>query len=176
MIRNITFTADKALIDDARAVAAEDNTTLNEKFRIWLEGYARRRKVARAMEVLDRLGKYASTGGRKFNRDEMNERVDFLDTDVLVYAIDAAHPGKKEFARGIVVSALTSDSAVISFQVVREALQIMTRKACVIASEMDAATFLEAIVVPSRKLHPCPGLYRRALESRQSRASLSTTA
>ena len=74
MIRNITFTADKALIDDARAVALEQNTTLNEQFRLWLESYARKRRAARAMEVMDRLGQYVASGGRKLTREEMNER------------------------------------------------------------------------------------------------------
>ena len=58
MIRNITFTADKKLIDDARAVAQADNTTLNEQFRVWLASYARKQQAAQAIEVLDRLGKY----------------------------------------------------------------------------------------------------------------------
>ncbi len=74
MSRNITFTADETLIDEARAVARAENTTLNEQFRIWLEAYTRKRRAARAMEVIERIGKYASSGGRKFTRDEMNER------------------------------------------------------------------------------------------------------
>ncbi len=74
MARNITFTADEALIDEAREAAREDNTTLNEQFRIWLEAYTRKRRAARAMAVVERIGKYASSGGRKFTREEMNER------------------------------------------------------------------------------------------------------
>jgi len=74
MIRNITFTAEKSVIDDARAVAEEDNTTLNEQFRLWLESYARKRMAARAMEVMERMGKYVSSDGRKFTREDMNER------------------------------------------------------------------------------------------------------
>lgn len=74
MIRNITFTADETLIEDARAVAREEKTTLNEQFRLWLETYARKRRAARAMEVMERIGKYASSGGRTFTREERNER------------------------------------------------------------------------------------------------------
>ena len=74
MARNITFTADEALIDEARQAALADNTTLNEPFRIWLEQYARKRRAARAMETIDRLSQYARTGGVKFTRDERNER------------------------------------------------------------------------------------------------------
>lgn len=74
MARNITFTADDALIDEAREVAREERTTLNEQFRLWLVAYTRKRRAARAKEVMQRIGKYASSGGRKFTRDEMNER------------------------------------------------------------------------------------------------------
>jgi hypothetical protein len=74
MVRNITFTADEALIDEAREVAREEETTLNEQFRLWLESYARKRRAARGMAVMDRIGSYADSGGRTFSRDERNER------------------------------------------------------------------------------------------------------
>jgi hypothetical protein len=74
MTRSITFTADETLIDEARAIARAENTTLNEQFRLWLEQYARKRRAARAMETVDRLRQYTRTGGRKFSRADMNER------------------------------------------------------------------------------------------------------
>ena len=74
MTRNITFTADEALIEEAREVAREDNTTLNEQFRLWLEAYTRKRRAQRGLAVMERIGQYASSGGRRFTRDELNER------------------------------------------------------------------------------------------------------
>jgi hypothetical protein len=74
MARNITFTADEHLIEEAREAARAEGTTLNEQFRLWLEQYARKRRVQRAMETVDRLRSYVRTDGRKFTRDEMNER------------------------------------------------------------------------------------------------------
>ena len=74
MTKNITFAADEALIEEARAAATADNTTLNEQFRLWLEQYARKRRAQRAMETIARLSKYVDTGGKKFSREEMNER------------------------------------------------------------------------------------------------------
>ena len=74
MTKNITFAADEALIEEARAAAKADNTTLNEQFRLWLEQYARQRRAQRAMETIARLSKYVDTGGKKFSREEMNER------------------------------------------------------------------------------------------------------
>jgi len=74
MARNITFSVDENLIDEAREAAKAEGTTLNEQFRLWLEAYTRQRRADRAMETLKRLqGKYSS-GGRKFTREEMNER------------------------------------------------------------------------------------------------------
>lgn len=73
-MRNITFTADERLIEAAREQAAAENTTLNEQFRRWLEQYARKRQAVRALESVDRMRAYVRTGGRKFTRDEMNER------------------------------------------------------------------------------------------------------
>ena len=74
MTKNITFAADEALIEEARAAAKADNTTLNEQFRLWLEQYARKRRAQRAMETIARLRKYVDPGGKKFSREEMNER------------------------------------------------------------------------------------------------------
>ena len=73
-MKNITLSADEALIEAARAQAHADSTTLNEQFRIWLAQYARKQRVARFREVMDELQGKVSTGGRKFTRDEMNER------------------------------------------------------------------------------------------------------
>lgn len=74
MGKNITFTADEALIKEAREAARAANTTLNEQFRLWLEEYARKRRAQKFDELMDRLTGQYSSGGRKFTRDEMNER------------------------------------------------------------------------------------------------------
>lgn len=74
-MKNITLSADERLIDAARAQAASEHTTLNAKFRDWLEDYVQRRQQAdQAMAFIAELGKQVRTGGRKYTRDEMNER------------------------------------------------------------------------------------------------------
>jgi len=74
-MKNITLSADEKLIDAARQRAASEHTTLNKQFRIWLEDYVHRKQQAdEAIATIRELqGKY-STGGRKFSRDELNER------------------------------------------------------------------------------------------------------
>jgi len=73
MLKNITLSADEALIREARRQAALQNTSLNALFREWLEQYLRRQDaVARYDELMQRLSHV--NAGRKFTREEMNER------------------------------------------------------------------------------------------------------
>ncbi|HET7649852.1 MAG TPA: hypothetical protein VFL15_04030 [Gammaproteobacteria bacterium] len=73
MTGNITFSADKKLIEAARARARAEHTTLNEQFRHWLETYAREQKLREFDAFTDSLhGKVRI--GRKLTRAEMNER------------------------------------------------------------------------------------------------------
>ena len=72
-MKNITLSADEALIEEARVMARARKTTLNALFRDWLAGIAgqqeRERRLALMMGRLD----YVQSGG-PFSREEMNER------------------------------------------------------------------------------------------------------
>jgi hypothetical protein len=74
-MKHITLSADEGLIEAARERARAEHTTLNEQFRRWLKDYTRREQQADdAMAVVRELRGKVRTGGRKFTRDEMNER------------------------------------------------------------------------------------------------------
>lgn len=74
-MKNVTLSADERLIEAARERARAEHTTLNELFRRWLTDYTQRKEqAARAMAVIRDIQRYASSGGHKFTRDEMNER------------------------------------------------------------------------------------------------------
>ncbi len=73
-MKNITLSADERHIEAARARARAENTTLNAAFREWLDEYTKAERVAAAMAIIDRMRTYVRTDGRKFTRDEMNER------------------------------------------------------------------------------------------------------
>jgi hypothetical protein len=74
-MKNITLSADEHLIEAARQRAAREHTTLNAKFREWLEDYVQRQRQAEdAMARIQEMRKHVRTGGRTFSRDEMNER------------------------------------------------------------------------------------------------------
>jgi hypothetical protein len=74
-MKNITLSADEDLIEAARARARAEHTTLNEQFRRWLSEYTQRQtKADAALVVIDELRGKLCTGGRRFTREEMNER------------------------------------------------------------------------------------------------------
>lgn len=73
MIKNITLSAEEALIQQARRQASMENVTLNELFRRWLERYTMQAAAAeRYTELMDRLSYAKPT--HKYSREEMNER------------------------------------------------------------------------------------------------------
>ncbi len=82
MQKNITFSADEALVEKARAKARAGNRELEDLFRGWLEDYARdgantaedgERRAAVYREVMEKLS-HVRWDGTKLTREEMNER------------------------------------------------------------------------------------------------------
>ena len=73
MIRNITLSAEEALIRKARDRAAQQHKSLNELFREWILKYV---GGGRSPENYRKLMKNFShiKAGKKFSREEMNER------------------------------------------------------------------------------------------------------
>ena len=72
-LKNITFSASEETIERARARAREEKTTLNEAFRQWLDRYAGKYPSATDFDRMMKRLSYVRPG-RKFTRDEMNER------------------------------------------------------------------------------------------------------
>ncbi len=73
MMKNITLSADETLIEQARKRAVVENTTLNNLFRAWLTRYASQPAAADQYEQLMARLEYVQPG-RKFRREDMNER------------------------------------------------------------------------------------------------------
>ncbi len=72
-MKNITLSADEGLLEQARHIARSRHKTLNAEFREWLVNYTAQNGAAEAYDALmSRLSHVNS--GRKFSRDEMNER------------------------------------------------------------------------------------------------------
>lgn len=72
-MRNITLSAEETLIQKARRVAQQRDTSLNELFRVWLRDLTRPAVGAGNYDrFMERLESRASGGC--FSREEMNER------------------------------------------------------------------------------------------------------
>jgi len=88
---------------------------------------------------------------------------DFIDSNVFIYLFDETDERKREIADGIVKSALQDHSASVSFQVVQEVLNVVTRKLPTTMTAEDAGRFLEQVLGPLWRTYPSLALYRRAL-------------
>ena len=90
-MKNITFSADDALIAQARGLAQGRGTTLNEEFRIWLATYTMQQgqsaKLAQTRQLLDELTtpasgqafvpsayRYTALDQRPLSREALSER------------------------------------------------------------------------------------------------------
>ncbi len=72
-MKNITLSADEDLIERARLIAQAQRTTLNAAFRDWLEQFTSSAGDAQTFDAL-MLRLQHVNAGRRFTREEMNER------------------------------------------------------------------------------------------------------
>jgi hypothetical protein len=72
-MRNITFSADEALIEKARILAQANGSTLNAEFRKWLQQYTSAKTRLEDFDLLMRNMRQVNAGGRS-SRDELNQR------------------------------------------------------------------------------------------------------
>ena len=90
--------------------------------------------------------------------------VDFIDSNIFVYSLDADSPEKRATARRLVEDVLQSGEGRISFQVIQETLSVITRKFQRPVSPDDARQFLDQVLVPLWRVMPTQRLYERALD------------
>jgi predicted nucleic acid-binding protein len=86
---------------------------------------------------------------------------DFLDSNVILYVFVPGDRHKQLIAEGVIQEALESDAS-ISFQVVQEVLNRVTRQD-VQEPRLEAELILNNILLPMWKVMPSENLYRRAL-------------
>ena len=72
-MKNVTLSADEDLIEQARLVARTQRRTLNAAFREWLLQFTAQAGSGQEVDALMRRFRHVGTG-RRFSRDEMNER------------------------------------------------------------------------------------------------------
>ena len=72
MLTNVTFSLEPLLLRKAREKAAQERKVLNVLFREWVTQYVRQGRSGKYRDLMKKLD-YASAG-RKFTREELNER------------------------------------------------------------------------------------------------------
>ena len=73
MQKNVTLSAEDLLIKRVREKAKKEQRTLNELFREWMKRYINRSDPVKDYDEFMEYVEYANAG-RKFSREEMNER------------------------------------------------------------------------------------------------------
>ena len=87
---------------------------------------------------------------------------DFLDTNVLVYMFDETDEGKRQRAEQLVRRSIEMGTGCISYQVVQETLNVVTRKLGF--STRDARALFADVLTPLWRVFPSGELYERGLE------------
>jgi predicted nucleic acid-binding protein len=90
--------------------------------------------------------------------------VDFIDSNVLIYLFDETDARKQRIAEQLVENGLREASACISYQVVQEVLNVVTRRFEASASAGDARMLLDHVLLPLWRIMPSQALYHRALD------------
>jgi predicted nucleic acid-binding protein len=87
----------------------------------------------------------------------------FIDSNVLVYLFEDVDLRKMELATQLVDQALDNEDAVISFQVVQEVLNVVTKKVAQTVRPDRARFLLDVVLEPMWRVMPSLRLYEDAL-------------
>ena len=87
----------------------------------------------------------------------------FLDSNVLIYTFDDVAPDKQGIAQQLVKTSLQYGTGIISYQVVQEVLNILTRKLPVPMDAGDATRYLATTLEPLWRVQPSAELYQAGL-------------
>jgi predicted nucleic acid-binding protein len=90
---------------------------------------------------------------------------DFVDSNVLVYLFDRGDDRRHGIAEALVARGPTQ-SAVISYQVVQETSNVLTRKIKPAMTRHDAQAVLDDVLAPMWRVQPSQALYSKALDVR----------
>ncbi|NBQ68613.1 MAG: PIN domain-containing protein [Nitrosomonadaceae bacterium] len=89
---------------------------------------------------------------------------DFIDTNIFIYLFDETDDRKRAIAEQLIQQALETRNACISYQVIQETLNVVTRKLPSPMSTENARRFLEQILIPLWQAVPSLALYQQGLE------------
>ena len=87
----------------------------------------------------------------------------FFDTNVLLYTVDGADQRKRGTANTLIVDAIAADNCCISYQVVQETLNVLTRKLTPTMTSEDKQGFVDRMLLPLWRVMPSIGLFREGM-------------
>jgi predicted nucleic acid-binding protein len=91
----------------------------------------------------------------------------FLDTNIIIYALEGVPPEKAAIAQELISKGIEEGSGVISYQVVQECLNAVTRKARLALAPNELQRLLRDTLTPLCKVFPnSAGFYANALDIR----------
>ncbi len=88
----------------------------------------------------------------------------FLDTNLFIYQLEKLDETKFNVARQLISEGLVAQSAVISFQVVQECINISLKKAEIKLSHQDIKAYMENVLMPLCHVLPSNPLYAKAID------------
>lgn len=100
--------------------------------------------------------------------------VDFLDTDVFIYALDETDARKHAIAEQVIRAAVQTPQATISFQVVQETLNVLVSKLSKRYTPEAARSYLQSVLIPLCRCIRARGCTPARWISRSATASAST--
>ncbi len=78
----------------------------------------------------------------------------FLDTNVIIYALEGTPASKSDVAEALILRGIKEGLGIISYQVVQECLNAVTRKARIALPLSDALDFMRDTLGPLCKVFP----------------------
>ena len=87
----------------------------------------------------------------------------FFDTNVLLYTLDGVDQRKRDIANTLIVNAIAADDCCVSYQVVQETLNVITRKLTPAMTAEDKQGFMDRMLLPLWRVMPSVDLFREGL-------------
>lgn len=87
----------------------------------------------------------------------------FIDTNLFIYQLETQDESKASIANRIIRDGIKTGKACISFQVVQECLNTISRKAEICLSREQTERYLDVALSPLLRVCPSVSLYKRAL-------------
>jgi predicted nucleic acid-binding protein len=88
----------------------------------------------------------------------------FIDSNVIVYLFDETDDRKRGVAATLVAEAVRDSASAISYQVVQEVLNVLSRLVAEARRSATAQSLLDEVLLPLWRVMPSRALYERALD------------